>query len=92
MNRVLTIGIVLLVVAGCNRTQPQQTSSTAAPARAAAPAAPPAVGIYVTNETGGDLSVIDAATNSVVATVPLGKRPRGIVVMLSNNWPSLSPA
>src|SRR5262249_12293940 len=34
--------------------------------------------IYVTNERSGDLSVIDSATESVVATVPLGKRPRGI--------------
>ena len=36
------------------------------------------VRLYVTNEGSGDLSVIDAATQSVVATVPLGKRPRGI--------------
>ena len=34
--------------------------------------------IYVTNETTGDLSVIDSATLNVIATVPLGKRPRGI--------------
>src|SRR5262245_45555424 len=34
--------------------------------------------IYVTNERSGDLSVIDAATNEIVATLPLGKRPRGI--------------
>src|SRR5215831_9251169 len=34
--------------------------------------------IYVTNERSGDLSVIDAATHEVIATVPLGKRPRGI--------------
>jgi YVTN family beta-propeller protein len=34
--------------------------------------------IYVTNERSGDLSVIDAATYEVVATIPLGKRPRGI--------------
>jgi YVTN family beta-propeller protein len=34
--------------------------------------------IYVTNERSGDLSVIDSATHAVVATVPLGKRPRGI--------------
>ena len=36
--------------------------------------------MYITNETSGDLSVIDATTNTVVATVPLGKRPRGISV------------
>jgi len=34
--------------------------------------------VYVTNERSGDLSVIDPATQEVVSTVPLGKRPRGI--------------
>jgi YVTN family beta-propeller protein len=34
--------------------------------------------IYVTNEISGDLSVIDSTSLDVVATVPLGKRPRGI--------------
>jgi YVTN family beta-propeller protein len=34
--------------------------------------------IYVTNERSGDLSIIDASTLEVTATVPLGKRPRGI--------------
>jgi YVTN family beta-propeller protein len=32
----------------------------------------------VTNEASGDLSVIDAATQMTVATIPLGKRPRGL--------------
>jgi len=34
----------------------------------------------VTNERSGDLSVIDLASKTVVATVPLGKRPRGVRV------------
>jgi YVTN family beta-propeller protein len=34
--------------------------------------------IYVTNEGSGDLSLIDASTLTVEATVPIGKRPRGI--------------
>jgi YVTN family beta-propeller protein len=34
--------------------------------------------IYVTNERSGNLTEIDAATQQVIATVPLGKRPRGI--------------
>jgi YVTN family beta-propeller protein len=34
--------------------------------------------IYVTNEVSGDLTVIDSATYTVIATGPLGKRPRGI--------------
>jgi YVTN family beta-propeller protein len=34
--------------------------------------------LYVTNEVSGDLTVLDSATYRVIATVPLGKRPRGI--------------
>jgi len=34
--------------------------------------------IYVTNEVSGDLTVIDSASAKVIATIPLGKRPRGI--------------
>src|SRR2546430_14344939 len=34
--------------------------------------------IYVSNERSGDISVIDGATDSVVATFKAGKRPRGI--------------
>src|SRR3954467_12866038 len=34
--------------------------------------------IYVTNERSNDVSVIDGATDGVVATFPVGKRPRGI--------------
>jgi YVTN family beta-propeller protein len=36
--------------------------------------------VYVTNEKGGDVSVIDGTTREVVATIPVGKRPRGIRV------------
>src|SRR5207244_13037963 len=53
----------------------------APPQPRAAPAAPPpqpAVGLYVTNEQSGDLSIIDVDTASVVGTIKLGKRPRGI--------------
>lgn len=36
--------------------------------------------VYVTNERDGTLSVIDDATQRVLATLPLGKRPRGLVL------------
>ncbi len=46
---------------------------------------PPALGaepagyrVYVTNERSGSLSVIDGPTRKVVATLQLGKRPRGL--------------
>jgi YVTN family beta-propeller protein len=34
--------------------------------------------VYVSNERSGDITVIDGATDSVVATFKAGKRPRGI--------------
>src|SRR5262245_37587282 len=69
--RVLSLAAVLMFAARCSR-EPQRPT--------AAPPPPPGVRVYVTNESSGDLSVIDAATQTVVATVPLGKRPRGIKV------------
>jgi len=36
--------------------------------------------IFVTNEKSGDLTIIDGADNKVLATIPVGKRPRGIRV------------
>jgi YVTN family beta-propeller protein len=36
--------------------------------------------IYVTNERSGDVTVIDGADFKVTATIPVGKRPRGIHV------------
>ena len=42
------------------------------------PAESTAFRLYVTNEVSGDMTVVDSATYNVIATVPLGKRPRGI--------------
>src|SRR5262245_30922211 len=61
----LTIIACALISLSCN-------SSSNAPTRR------PAVTVYVTNEASGDLSVIDAANNEVIATLSLGKRPRGV--------------
>ena len=36
--------------------------------------------LYVSNEDSGTLSVIDTAALEVVATIPVGKRPRGVRV------------
>src|SRR5213592_2574227 len=34
--------------------------------------------VFVSNEKSGDVTVIDGSTDAVVATFPVGKRPRGI--------------
>lgn len=44
----------------------------------APPHGPASFRIYVTDETSGAVSVIDGATRTLVATTPLGKRPRGL--------------
>src|SRR5512138_138568 len=74
----------VLFLAGCGRddanraeVQSAQESSNRAEK---APSSDAAYRIYVTNERSGDLSVIDGSTYEVIATVPLGKRPRGIQV------------
>jgi YVTN family beta-propeller protein len=64
---------LLVVLASCAR----QGSPPAAVATDPA-ASTPSGRLYVTNENSGDLTVIDTATRRVVATIPLGKRPRGI--------------
>src|SRR4051812_12326653 len=65
--------------AACGGPPPQPESTRAAAPAPAAPQPPPALGLYITNEQSGDLSIVDADAAKVVGTIPLGKRPRGIV-------------
>jgi YVTN family beta-propeller protein len=60
-------------VVGCN-----SKPATPAPAPEPTVVQSTAPRIYVTNEVSGDMTVIDSGTAQVIATVPLGKRPRGI--------------
>src|ERR1700710_1244121 len=60
-----------LFLSGCSKPASE-------PVKQAAKEESNAYRVYVTNEVSGDLSVIDSATYEVIATVPLGKRPRGI--------------
>jgi YVTN family beta-propeller protein len=61
--------VLIVGLAGC---------LTLASFAAAAPAA--SYRVYVTNERSGDLTVIEGGDFNVIATVPVGKRPRGIHV------------
>jgi YVTN family beta-propeller protein len=81
---------VLVLLTGCRTTAP------AAAPRAAPPSAPSAVAasvpparatfVYVSNEGSNDVTVIDAAIDEVVATIPVGKRPRGLRVSPDGRW------
>jgi YVTN family beta-propeller protein len=85
MRQLGTTGLLAVAIAAAVSAcggGPQKPAATQSPAPAAAepaPGPPPAIGVYVTNEQSGELSIIDAATQAVVGTVKLGKRPRGIV-------------
>jgi YVTN family beta-propeller protein len=64
--RFLVIATICML-AGCS-AKPQESG------------AKPDYRVFVTNERGGSLSVIDGATHRVTDTIPLGKRPRGIAL------------
>src|ERR1700753_740018 len=74
MRKLAFVLFALSFVVGCNTAKaPEQQA--AAPVPQAETSEPR---IYVTNEVSGDLSIIDSGNYNVLATVPLGKRPRGI--------------
>ena len=55
--------------------------------------------VFVSNERSGDVSIIDGKTDSVIATVTVGKRPRGIhyssalhrVFVVTSGSPRMAP-
>ncbi len=62
---------ILGLLAGCSSPAPEAPKAAPTPKLGA-------YAIYVTNENGGDVSVIDSDSLEVIATIPVGKRPRGI--------------
>src|SRR5471032_568019 len=83
--RILSPLLIALTAFACNKVEaPPAPPPATAPARPEPPKIP-AVGLYVTNETSGDLTVIDLATMAPVGTIPLGKRPRGIAASPDGN-------
>jgi PQQ-dependent catabolism-associated beta-propeller protein len=84
-------GVVLAGSIGCRHAA--ETQARRAPEFRPAPAAASRrPRVYVSNERSGDVSVIDPATNQVVAIIPVGKRPRGIRVSRDGRtvWVALS--
>src|SRR4051794_8742057 len=71
-----------MITAACGGSSPTPSSSGAAtPAAAPAkPAVPPGPLLYVSDETGGNVIVIDPAGGQVVERIAVGKRPRGMIL------------
>jgi YVTN family beta-propeller protein len=82
MHRHLIAVVAASLMAACGPGAPATgahgSAAAASTDRAARAPRMPAAGLYVTNEKSGNLTVIDLATLTPVATIPLGKRPRGI--------------
>ena len=70
-TRLFPVIPLLAFLSGCGAPTPTKET-------ARAPESQDAYRIYVTNEASGDLSIIDSERHEVIATVKLGKRPRGI--------------
>ena len=88
MNRVPLQGCMcaavaaLLVATGCQKKdggEPADTArSAASPAGGAERGRSGAPLVFVSNEDSENITIIDSGTDSVIATIPVGKRPRGI--------------
>jgi len=65
--------LVACAAGGCHREPATPEPAAAAPPAAAATPKPD-LRVFVTNEASGDLTVIDAATQTAIVTAPLGKR------------------
>ena len=82
---ILTALIVATAACGTNDTG-KRRDSTGAAANPETGVAPSGAGarrsgaplVFVTNEDSDNVTIIDSGTDSVIATVPAGKRPRGI--------------
>lgn len=73
--------ILSLFLVACGKERPSLggRADTAAPSPGQR-AAPSGELAYVTNEDSQNLSVIDTRTDSLIATIPVGTRPRGVKV------------
>jgi YVTN family beta-propeller protein len=80
MRRARIAGLVALTaslaLAGCNKKEEKQPAA----------AAPKAYKVYASNEMAGTITVIDGPGRKVVATIPVGKRPRAIAVSVDGKY------
>jgi YVTN family beta-propeller protein len=85
MRNSLALPALALLLAACSggETAGRPEAGAGAPADSdAAPGTPVPGGLlaYVTNEGSEELTIIDTRTDSAVATIPVGTRPRGVRV------------
>src|SRR6476659_2586208 len=69
---------VLAAATGCSGRSSETPATTQPAPNAAAPAGPR---VYVSDEPGGRMVIVDPVAGTVVGTLAVGKRPRGIRVL-----------
>jgi PQQ-dependent catabolism-associated beta-propeller protein len=79
-NRYFATSLIGLLTMGACKEQPSLGGRADTAASSSATAMPPGELAYVTNEDSQDLTVISTSADSVVATIPVGTRPRGVKV------------
>src|SRR5918993_496347 len=81
MNK-LTLILGAAVILGCGREAelPDAQADSSRASTGGAEALPSGELAYVTNEDSQELTVIDTRSDSVVSTIPVGTRPRGVRV------------
>jgi YVTN family beta-propeller protein len=83
-KRTLLSALALVLASACSRDKaapaPGEQKTSASAHDQGAPQTPGPAGplIYVSDEIGGNIVAVDPASAAVVATIPVGKRPRGI--------------
>ena len=70
--------VVLLAACGGSQPSTQTPPATQTPTTAAQRAAPAGPRLFVSDETGGAIVIVDPDARTVVQRIPVGKRPRGI--------------
>jgi YVTN family beta-propeller protein len=76
----VTVGAVLALTTACGRDRPDLGGRADTAEAGANTATAQSELAYVTNEDSQELTVIDTRTDSVIATFPVGTRPRGVRV------------
>src|SRR5262245_48074030 len=78
LRTITSVALLGLLAAACSREAPAPPpAASPAPAPAPAPAGPR---LYVSDETGGAVIVVDPAGGQVLERIEVGKRPRGLRV------------
>ena len=80
VHRSVVLSATIVMLWSCSRpSETPPAPAASAPAASLDPSTlPKGPRVYVTNQRSGNLTVIDARTNVAIATIHLGKRPRGI--------------